>query len=152
MAKKTSLKLEYCSPFTALLVYSSQKGYRLAWLLNKHLDFELKRMRSFEYTLPESRSSLHEIYGYYNAGLRMHIMLFSNKSGAGMSIISEKPIPDYILFLWNIPDGFDLKTFLGKSRKLQELQAISPLTEKLSGRYHGFFYDLEIFLNAKSPD
>jgi len=148
MARKTSLKLGYSPPFTTLLVFSTQKGYRLAWLMNNHLGFELKRLATFEFTLPESPPSFHELYGFYHTGLRMNVLLMANRSTSGKAIIGEKPVADFILFFWNIPENFDLKGLLRKTRKINELQAITPLGEKFAGKYHGFFYDLELFLHS----
>ncbi|HSV89198.1 MAG TPA: hypothetical protein VLH61_11205 [Bacteroidales bacterium] len=148
MPRKTPLKLDYKSPFTAMLVFSSQKGYRLAWLLNNQLEFELKRLGNFLNTVAEHQPSNHELYGFYQANLRMHILLLENKSNTGALIIQEKPVPDFILFFYNLPKGYDLKGFLSKARKIKELLAIAPMDERYAGKYYGYFYDLEVFLSS----
>jgi hypothetical protein len=148
MAKKIALKLGYESPFTVYSVFSTQKDYRLAWLLNQALGLELKRIEDFTHYFSESSSGQFPVYNYYLHEYRMHVFLSGNKSVGG-SIVDEPPVPDYLLLFWNLSDIFDLKQFQKDLRKIPQIQTIAGLNEKVLKKHEGFFYDLEYFLSEQ---
>ncbi len=146
MAKKIALKLGYESPFTVFSVFSTQKDYRLAWLLNQKLGFELERISDFTLYFSETNPAAFSLFSYNYQQYRMQIFLLSNKSTEG-HIMGEVPVPDYLLLFWNMSDFFDLKQFQQDIRKLSQIQTIVGLSDKVQRKHEAFFYDLEYFLS-----
>lgn len=149
MAKKISLKLGYQSPFTVFSVFSTQKDYRMAWLINQHLGFDLKRISDYSHFISETNSAKLPMYAYHYERYRMHVFLLGNKSEEG-SVFPEHPVADYLLLLWNLSDFFDLAQFQRDLKKIQQIQTIATLSEKALKKQEAFFYDLEYFLTEQS--
>ncbi len=146
MAKKIALKLGYESPFTVFSVFSTQKDYRLAWLLNQGLGFELERIGDFTHHFSETKQAAFSLFQYHYQQYRMQVFLLSNKSSEG-PILSETPVPDFLLLFWNMSDFFDLKQFQKDLRKISQVQTIIEVSEKTQRKHEAFFYDLEYFLS-----
>lgn len=146
MAKKIALKLGYESPFTVFSVFSTQKDYRLAWLLNQGLGFELERIGDFTHHFSETKQASFSLFQYHYQQYRMQVFLLSNKSSEG-PILSETPVPDFLLLFWNMSDFFDLKQFQKDLRKISQVQTIIEVSEKTQRKHEAFFYDLEYFLS-----
>ncbi|MBW6499457.1 MAG: IPExxxVDY family protein [Bacteroidales bacterium] len=148
MAKKIALKLGYESPFTVYSVFSIQKDYRLAWLLNQALGFELERIGDFTHYFSETRPAAFSLFSYHYQQYRMQVFLLSNKSPEG-PILSESPVPDFLLLFWNLSEIFDLGQFQKDLRKISQVQTIIEVSEKTQRKHEAFFYDLEYFLSEK---
>lgn len=146
MAKKIALKLGYKSPFTVFSVFCTQKDYRLAWLLNQALGFELERITDLTLFFSETNPADFSLFSYNYQHYRMQVFLLSNKSTEG-PIIGEPPVPDYLLLLWNKSDFFDLNEFQKDIRKLSQIQTIVGLSDKVQRKHEAFFYDFEYFLS-----
>ena len=146
MPPKLSLKIEYKSPFVTLLMFVNQKGYRTAWMLNKHLDFELERIRDFEYFIDDNEAAF-GLYKYFCNKYRMNFFLLENKNEKG-AIINSKPAPDYLLLIWNKSDFFDIDSFIKTLKKNSALQAVVCLDAKMEQKHQAFFHDLEFFLEG----
>ena len=149
MTKKISFNLGYQSPFAVFSLYSNQKDYRLAWLLNKNLGFELERLLDYTHSFSEGKTAKLSLFGFNYKEYRMFLMLIGNKSENG-SIIAETPVPDYLLLFWNMSDFFNTHSFQQNIRKIQQIQTISGLNEKQMKKHEAFFYDFELFLNQNS--
>ena len=149
MTKKISFNLGYQSPFAVFSLYSNQKDYRLAWLLNKNLGFELERLLDYTHSFSEGKTAKLSLFGFNYKEYRMFLMLIGNKSENG-SIIAETPVPDYLLLFWNMSDFFNTHSFQQNIRKIQQIQTISGLSEKQMKKHEAFFYDFELFLNQNS--
>lgn len=148
MTKKIALKLGYESPFTVFSVFTTQKDYRLAWLMNQQLGIEFKRIGDYSHCFSESQKADYPLYHFHYQEYRMQMFLLGNKSTEG-PIITETPVPDFLVLFWNVSGFFDLKQFHKDVRKIQQVQTMAPLDKKAQLKYEDFFYDLEYFLTEK---
>ena len=149
MAKKIALKLGYESPFAVYSIFSTQRDYRIAWLLNEQLGLQLERIKDYSHQVADSKTSTFPLFCFDYQQYRMHVFLLGNKSSEG-SIIGENPVPDYLLLLLNPSEFFDQKEFLKNLRKVQQIQTVISLNEKVLKKHETFFYDLEYFLTELS--
>ena len=148
MPKKIAFKLGYESPFTVYSVFSTQKDYRLAWLINQHLEIELKRIGDYSHSFSENKAGTFSLFHFHYEAYRMQLFLLGNKCSEG-SIISENPVPDFLILFWNLSGFYDLKEFQKGMRKIQQVQTIAALSEKAQHKYEDFFYSLEYFLTEQ---
>jgi len=149
MSKKIALKLGYEPPFSVYAIFSTQRDYRLAWLLNEHLGFELERIKDYTHHFSETKTSDFSLFSFDYKQFRTLIFLIGNKSSEG-SIISENPAPDFLLLLLNASEFFDQKELIKNMRKIQHIQTVVSLNEKALKKHETFFYDLEFFLTQLS--
>ncbi|MEE4177491.1 MAG: IPExxxVDY family protein [Bacteroides sp.] len=148
MPKKIALKLGYESPFTVFSVFTTQKDYRLAWLMNQQLSIELKRIGDYTHSFSESQKAGFPLYHFHYRQYRMPIFLLGNKSTEG-AIVTDTPVPDFLVLFCNVSEFFDLKQFQKEMRKIKQVQTLAPLDEKARNKYEDFFYDLEYFLTEQ---
>lgn len=149
MTKKISLKLGYESPFTVFQVFTTQKDYRLAWLLNQQLGIELKRIVDYSHYFSESLTADFPLYHYHYKLYRMQLFLLGNKGPEG-PIVNDTPVPDFLILFHNLSGFFDLKKFQKDIRSIQQVQTLVPLSEKAKAKYEDFFYGLEYFLTEQN--
>jgi|GEM_PF-1040028 len=148
MAKKMSLKLAYQSPFMVYAVFSEQKCYRLAWLLNNGTDCEFIKLEDFRFPYHEENPKSYSLYGFHNSVFRMNVFLLENQSNDLGSLIKGNPPINFLLIFANIAGIYDIKTFLKKVRSVEGIQAVSHLGAKLYEKHGEVFYDLEVSLSA----
>ncbi|MDX9941288.1 MAG: IPExxxVDY family protein [Bacteroidales bacterium] len=148
MAKKISLKLGYESPFTVFSVFTSEKEYRLAWLINQQLGIELKRIADYSHYFSESQSGYFPIYRHHYKQYRMQMFLLGNKGEEG-PIVNSSPVPDFLILFWNRSGLFDLKQFQKDVKKIQQVQTLVELNQKTLAKHEDFFYGLEYFLTEQ---
>lgn len=149
MAKKIALKLGYEPPFSVFSIFSTQKDYRLAWLLNKNLGLELERINDYTHRFSETKTINFPLFSFDYQQLRTLMFLLRNKSSEG-SIIADNPAPDFLLLLMNASEYFCQKEFIKNLLKIKQIQAAVCLNENGLKKHETFFYDLECFLTELS--
>lgn len=149
MAKKIALKLDYESPFTAYSIFSTQKDYRTAWLINEHLVFELERIIDYPHRFSETKTGNFPLYFFDYKQFRTKVLLLGNKNTEG-PIIADNPVPDFLLLLINASEFLNKQELLVKLRKITQFQTVACLNEKTLKKNETFFYDLEFFLTEQS--
>ncbi len=149
MAKKIALKLDYQSPFTVFSIFSTQKDYRLAWLLNENLGFELERIKDYTHLFSGTKSSWFPLFCFDYKQYRTLVILLGNKSAEGV-IFDENPPPDYMLLLLRASEFINQKELLSKLRKIDQIQAVATPNEAVLKKHELFFYDLEHFLSEQA--
>jgi len=120
MTKKMSLKLAYQSPFMVYAVFSEQKCYRLAWLLNNGTDCEFIKLEDFRFPYHEENPKTYSMYGFHNSGYRMNVFLLENQGKEMESLIKGNPPIDFLLVFANIAGIYTSKPF---SRRFDQWKA-----------------------------
>jgi hypothetical protein len=150
MVKKIVLNLEYEPAFLAIGICSPQKDYRLCWLLNKHLETDLRKIRDFSHIPPAVKEPLNfTVFRYFNERKLVDHSLVSNRS-AGYMLFPEPKNLDYLFLVRNPSDQFDPAELLVKIRKTPFVQAAFLVDGKLGKQEHAFYFDFELFISQKS--
>ncbi len=145
MVKKTKLRVEHTPSFKVIALFSQQKDYRLCWLLNRHLLFDLKRLSPFAYPpYKKVETSRFSVYHYEDAINRLHYFLLANKCPEGVLFELPKNM-DYLLLIKNPGAGFNQNDFISKVRKTEQLQGVFPLDDGLGKRSDLILYDFEMY-------
>ncbi len=147
MAKKTILKLQFETDFRIVGLFCSERDYRLSWLLNRQLLFNLRRTSDFEY-LPAKNTehSFFSVFFYYDDSCRREYYLVSNRSGMGSSIFLSPPGLDYLLLVKLDDNRFDSSPIISKLRAIPQLSAAYSLDDLLAKTKEPFLYDFEMFV------
>lgn len=149
MAKKIVLNLDFEHAFLAIGICTPQKDYRLCWLLNKHLETDLRKIRDFSCPPPNIKEKLDfTVYRYLNERKRMDHSLVSNRS-SGYMLFPEPKILDYLFLVRNPSDQFEPDGLLAMIRKTPFVQAAFMVNGKLGKQENAFFFDFELFLSQK---
>ncbi len=147
MSKKRRLEISYTPDFRAVGIFTAQKGYRLCWLLNRHLGVSFRRMPEFVHNPDKpSRQRKITVYSYTNPGQLIRYYLIPNKSGNAP--LFESPNMDY-LFLINAPsDQFEILPLIKTIRNIPQVSTAMEAGEVFDKASEGFFYDLELYLSG----
>ncbi len=146
MAKKHILQHEYRHGFKAIGITSAQKDYRLCWLLNHALGYDLKRMADF---YPEN--DLHNeslgfaVYRHENPSMFLHVYLVSNKHQEAQLFTQLKNF-DYLLLLKQPSQQTNLNDMADAIRKITQVQAALLLPDLHDKKANAIFFDFEMFL------
>lgn len=144
--KKLKLEVSLTSEFRVMGLFTTQKDYRLCWLLNQHLQLDLKRLPDFEYTpLNQSVPGRFAIYHCHVPELRMRYFLVCNKCSKGV-LFGEPKNLDYLLLLKQPGDQWQPKELINSIREMPAMQAVYSLDGKLGNRGDAFLYDFEMYL------
>lgn len=123
MAKKKKHKLfdEPSFDFDMIGICSHHSDYRLAWGINAHLNFHLKKLEE-DYEIMNKKDEIvssHPMYGYYDAENRIDYYLIKNLN-QGMYLVPENTSMDYFLFLCN-------NTSIEPGEMVQELKKVKSV-------------------------
>jgi len=147
MAKKTIFKLQFETDFRIVGLFCSERDYRISWLINQQLLFNLKRTPDFEYVPARSNEqSSFSVFFYYDESCRREYYLVNNRSGMGSSLFLTPPGLDYLLLVKLDDDRFDSAPLLSKLRAISQLSAAYVLDDMLGKTKEPFLYDFEMFV------
>lgn len=145
MVKKRKLNIEYETELKVFGIYSTLKDYRFCWMLNKHLDFDIKRIADFSYIPHKSSdSSAFPVFAYEKPELLIQHFLIVNKSPQG-NLFHEPKNMDYLLLVKN--PQINTNDFIISLRKIPMVQAVFQINEKQNNRTTTIMYDFELFLS-----
>lgn len=149
MVKKIVLNLDYAHPFKAIGIFSPQKDYRMCWLLNRHLEINLRRIRDFSIAPGQAQESMaFPVYRYEVERLLVDYSLLANRA-SGVVLFPEPRNMDFLLLLRNPSDQLDIEKLLVGIRKIPYVQAAFPVGGKLGKQENTFYFDFELFLSQK---
>jgi len=122
---KQTLKIEYDYDFSLLGIVSPEKIYRLCWILNQELPFNLSRISDLEIF---SRDSTGTQYFSRYANNNTHnnegcIYLLANKN-SGRYIIPDRKEADYFLILNGDDIQENIDSVLNKLKLINTIQAV----------------------------
>ncbi len=144
MVKKRKLNIEYETEFNVFGIYSTLKDYRFCWMLNKHLDFDIKRIADFLY-IPHKATepASFPVFAYEKPELLIHHFLIVNKCSRGY-LFHEPRNMDYLLVVKN--PQINTAEFINNLRKIPMVMAVFSINEKQNNRTTTVMYDFELFL------
>ena len=127
---KNKLIINYSFDFELFGIISTIKEYKLAWLINKHLDFHLIKEKDIVYEFINLDKIVISNYLYETENVS--IRLLKNKSENKNSDKSGYLIPELLKFDFFIMkdgdiDGRGDRNFLSKLQDINEIQYITSL-------------------------
>ncbi len=147
MAKKLKLDIGYTPEFRLTGIFSTQKIYRLCWLLNNHLKMDLRWLKDFSYPPhKQEKESLFPFYSHESKHLRTRYLLLENRSPGGVLLPTPKNL-DYLFLTWYPDIGADLDGLLKQIRGTPGVQAAYLIDDQLTEGAREVLYDFELFLN-----
>jgi hypothetical protein len=150
MAKKHILQHEYRHTFKVIGISSAQKDYRMCWLINKQLGYDLKRLPDFVYKLPDhDKGQSYSVYHYEEPAMFLHINLMSNKSDEDQLFPQPKNI-DYLLLFKQPSEQLNMDELVKAIRKIPQVQAAFLFSRINEKKFSSFFFDFELFLTGQS--
>lgn len=146
MAKKHILHHEYRHGFKAIGITSAQKDYRLCWLLNNALGFDLKRMADFfPDNDPPNESPGFAVYRFENPSMFLHVYLVANKNEEKQLFAQLKNF-DYLLLFKQPSQQTNLNEMVSAVRKITQVQAALLVPDLHDKKANALFFDFEMFL------
>ncbi len=147
MAKKLKLDIGYTPEFRLTGIFSTQKNYRLCWLLNNKLKMDLRWLQDFPYVpFKRENESLFPFYYHESKRLRTCYLLLENRSPGGLLLPAPKNL-DYLFLSWHPDIGADQHELLKQIRDTPGVQAAYLLDDQLTERAREVLYDFELFLS-----
>lgn len=147
MAKKHILHHEYRHGFKAIGITSAQKDYRLCWLLNNALGYDLKRMADFcPENDPKNESPGFAVYRFENPSMFLYVYLVANKN-LERQLFTRLRNFDYLLLFKQPSEQTDLNEVVKAVRKITQVQAASLLPDLHDKKANALFFDFEMFLS-----
>lgn len=149
--KRILLDYKYEPEFGMIGIFSPLKDYRLAWLMNQHMGYDLKLLPVFHWQ-QQSAARTYEcaLYKYENPVHHLQVYLLNNRSSQG-KILPEPRNLDYLLLLKNpgqhihIPNLVKIIRALPMVQTAVSLESPDKLTREL-------MFDLEMFLEKQQGD
>lgn len=142
-AKKKVLKLDddsFSEPEEILLlITSTNKDYRMAYFLNKHLKFDFYRQSNLQYSnrSKDKETTEFSVFSYEEKEAERSWLLVSNKHSGG-NLLKKTGNIDFLLIIKGTTDEFDTDHFLTKLRKLPNVL----FAKKTSHEVHKNIYDV----------
>jgi uncharacterized protein with NRDE domain len=117
----TKLEFEYDYDFFLIGIFCHFKDYRLAWSINRNLDFDLEKQSDYVLELKDQEQRF-SAYNFHIESQDLYYYLLNNRSEHGL-LIPEKKDVDYFLLV----DGL-----VESSKKGELIKEIRGLNEVLS--------------------
>lgn len=108
---KTKLQIEYDFDFCLIGIVSSEKDYRLCWMLNKLLNINLAKTEEHN-----TEHSKHSLYSYVQEELFREYYLLANKGDSHVLIEEHKHI-DYFLMIKGALEDEEKKNMMDLIKK-----------------------------------
>jgi len=140
--KVKKLIVDYEYDFELYGISTTIKDYKLAWLVNKHLNLSLVRAEDYVVDLNKEE---YEIINYTQISDNGEIRLFKNKAviqdrKAQTYLVSEMKHFDYFIMVSGIIHTFTSDDFLQELRGIDGLQLINQIDiDKLKSRDYFLF-------------
>ncbi len=148
MAKKRRLIVEYAPEFKAFGLFTSLKGYRLCWLLNKDMGIDMKRTPDFLHPPHKSSQPVSfPVFLYQNPSLLQKYFLLANKTTQGFLLEQPKNM-DFVFLVKNPVDHGHVDEVVNYMKQTPNVQAVFPFDETQGKRAINVFYDFEMFVGS----
>ncbi|MFO8053650.1 MAG: IPExxxVDY family protein [Bacteroidales bacterium] len=149
MAKKTILTLDdaMLSPGDpVILITSTNKDYRMAYFLNKHLDFKLSRCSDMDYASKKGVSAVqYSLYDYEETDIGVHWCLLSNKHERG-NLIKRAGDVDFLLIGRGSHDVVDMEKIVKIIRSIPHVLFVREAANAMLSNMEGVMQSLELTL------
>ncbi|MFT7268237.1 MAG: hypothetical protein ACI905_000440 [Roseivirga sp.] len=125
---KNKLDISYEIDFDLIAINASIKEYKLAWMLNKSLDWDFAKMENIQLDFTKNKAL--SISNYFYETEYQKFRLLKNRADEGDDdgaqfnayLIPELKNFDYFLMLENESHGFDLKSFILNIKQIPSVQ------------------------------
>jgi hypothetical protein len=125
---KNKLDISYEIDFDLIAINASIKEYKLAWILNKSLDWNFAKMENIQ--LDFTKNKVLSISNYFYETEYQKFRLLKNRADEGDDdgaqfnayLIPELKNFDYFVMLENESHGFDLKSFILNIKLIPSVQ------------------------------
>jgi hypothetical protein len=125
---KNKLDISYEIDFDLIAINASLKEYKLAWVLNKNLDWNLEKKSNIAIDFTKNKTL--SISNYFYKTEYQKFRLLKNRAedgGDGEEQFNPYLIPelknfDYFVMLENESHGFDLNAFISKIKQIPYIQ------------------------------
>lgn len=129
----TKLEFDYDYDFFLIGVYCHHKDYRLAWSINKNLDFDLTKTEDYMLILKE-QEQLFSMYTDYVDSQDLSYYLLSNRCETGFLIPERKDV-DYFLIVEGLFESSGKGRLVEGIRGLKEvLSAVEIVPNQLNSK------------------
>ncbi len=146
MTRKNLLEYKYEPDFIAIGIYSPLKEYRLAWLMNHHLELDMKLLPVFQWH-DHDRGQQHgcRLFSHEDASNLLQVYLLNNRTPEGI-LIRKPPKMDYLFLIKNPGQHIKIQQMADMIRGINQVQMVVLLNEAPDKATLAFYYDLEMFL------
>lgn len=135
---KKFLKKELDLDFYLLSITSALKDYQIAFLVNKQLNINFKKIDDLLIETLEGKENYFSLYHYKNL-MEKDFYIIANKSVDGI-LISEMRETNYFFMLKNFYDKDDINLFINKMKTIKEVQMVVKIDpQKLKSKENLIF-------------
>ncbi|MFM7619446.1 MAG: IPExxxVDY family protein [Bacteroidota bacterium] len=124
--------------FKLIGMRSDEKGFRLAWLLNKTLLWDLELSHEVEVT-QKNNVSKHDVYAIKGEENELQLHLIANRSLQGM-LLPEYHQMDYFLKIEHSSEGY-ISELISELRKLEEVTGAFEIQTEGLKNIERFIFD-----------
>jgi hypothetical protein len=147
MAKKTLFRLHFETEFRIVGLFCQERDYRLSWLINNHLNFNLRRVADFEFLPSKSKEfTAHSVFMHEVESLQQTFFLVNNRGNNGAVMFGSPSGLDFLMLIRADGIRFNNSDLLKKFRSIPQITAAYVIDEALGRNKEGFLYDFEMFL------
>ncbi|OFX61054.1 MAG: hypothetical protein A2046_15760 [Bacteroidetes bacterium GWA2_30_7] len=111
--KRHKLKLESEFNFSIYGIYSSEKDYKLCWLINEKLSLKLSKSEDIIFESKNGMTNNFSVYSHFNENEEILYRLISNKN-LSYYLIEELKNIDFVFQIFNNDDILKITTELKK--------------------------------------
>ncbi len=115
---KIRLKIEYDFTFCLIGIVSSEKDFRLCWMINNQL--MLKLVKTEDYTLGLAK---HSLFAFNDEEMLREYYLVANRSVTGSLLLEEHQHTDYFILIKGELTDEEKKYFAEQIKKLNTVSA-----------------------------
>ncbi len=126
---KKFLKKELDLDFYLLSITSALKDYQIAFLVNKQLNINFKKIDDLVIETFSGKENYFSLYHYKNL-MEKDFYFIGNKSVDGGILIPEMRETNYFFMLKNFYDKDDINLFIHKMKTIKEVQMIVKIDPK----------------------
>ncbi len=120
--KKLVLEIEPDYDFRLIGIVCPLPGYKLGWLFNQSLNFDLNRDEDIEVHLPRKKeTACFEFYQFEDNEQRLEYYVLANKS-LGHYLVPEMKQVDYWLFIKGLFENLNEPRLLTRVKSIQQVQ------------------------------
>jgi hypothetical protein len=149
MVRKAQLEYQYSPEFRIIGIFSPVKDYRLAWLINQQLGYDLKRLPVFNWK-PQGSEITHDcnVFRYENPERYLKAYLVGNRTPSG-TILQDPRNLDYLLLLKKPGAHIKIPEMIKSLRGIGQVQMAALLDKALDKTTTAFLFDMENFLATR---
>lgn len=135
---KKFLKKELDLDFYLLSITSALKDYQIAFLVNKQLNINFKKIDDLVIETLEGKENYFSLYHYRNL-MEKDFYIIANKSLDSI-LIAELRETNYFFMLKNFYDKDDINLFINKMKTIKEVQMVVKIDpQKLKSKENLIF-------------